>query len=73
MTVALEEIDQFRILLLPKLWEGMFLSISRINFMAQALNFKMVIKNQLSNKVSDSFRNHFILEPGYFGFLSAIS
>lgn len=31
---------------------GMFLSTSRINFMAQALNFKMVIKNQLSIKRS---------------------
>lgn len=49
VTVALKEIDQVKSYVSAQA-PGMFLTTSRINFMAQALNFKMMIKNQLSIK-----------------------
>jgi hypothetical protein len=49
VTVALKEIDHVKSYVSARA-PGMFLATSRINFMAQALNFKMMIKNQLSIK-----------------------
>lgn len=47
VTVMLKEIDRSRVMFLPMLL-GILPSTSKINFMAQSLNFKTVIRSRLS-------------------------